>query len=228
MAGNETLRRSHGLSTTPSFRINSHWLLLIASGFAWGATFSLAKIATQGDIHPLSLNFWQTFFGCAALLGYAAVRRRRLPTTKIHIRFYLIAGILGTVIPGVLYFVAARELPAGILAITIATVPMLTLAISRALGSERLSFARILGLSLGVIGIVFILVPDTSLPKPSAAPFVVLAVFCALCYAFENVYIDFHMPGGEALTILCGMLAMASLITALITIAPGWATWTWV
>lgn len=228
MAGNETLQRSHGLSPTPSFRINSHWLLLIASGFAWGATFSLAKIATQGDIHPLSLNFWQTFFGCAALLGYAAVRRRRLPTTKIHIRFYLIAGILGTVIPGVLYFVAARELPAGILAITIATVPMLTLAISRALGSERLSFARILGLSLGVIGIVFILVPDTSLPKPSAAPFVVLAVFCALCYAFENVYIDFHMPGGEALTILCGMLATASLITALVTIALGvfwWPQW---
>ena len=35
----------------------SHWFLLVTAGFAWGATFSLAKIAAQGDVHPLSLNF---------------------------------------------------------------------------------------------------------------------------------------------------------------------------
>ncbi|MEM7746846.1 MAG: DMT family transporter [Pseudomonadota bacterium] len=228
MAQNDTLQRLQSQPNAFGRGGSSHWLLLVSAGFAWGSTFSLAKIATQGDIHPLALNFWQTLFGCGALLVYAAVRRRRLQTSQQHIRFYLIAGILGTVIPGVLYFIAARELPAGILAITIATVPMLTLVISRALGSERFSLARLLGLSLGAAGILLILVPDTSLPEPAAAPFVVLAVFCALCYAIENVYIDFYMPTGEALTILCGMLAMASLVTAPITIALGvfwWPQW---
>ena len=218
MADNETLERSQVPHKMANAGGASNWLLLIAAGFTWGATYSLAKIATQSDIHPLALNFWQAVFGLDALLLYTAIRRRRFPLSKEHIEFYLIAGVLGTIIPGVLYFVAARELPAGILAITIATVPMLTLVVSRALGSENLSVARLVGILLGAVGILFILVPDTSLPDASAAPFVILAVFCALCYAIENVYIDFRMPAGEALTILCGMMAVAALIMGPIVI----------
>ena len=220
--------RSHLASETATLRTASYWFLLCAAGFAWGATFSLAKVATQGDVHPLALNFWQTAVGFLALLAYTCLRRRRIPTKTSHMRFYVIAGILGTVLPGVLYFVAARHLPAGILAITIATVPMLTLFATAVLGSERLSLSRLIGLSLGVIGILLILVPDASLPNASAAPFVILAVFCAFCYALENVYIDARWPGGDALTILCGMLAMASLITGAVAVAAGvfwWPQW---
>ncbi len=212
MADDETLDQSYPSNRIASAGGASNWVLLIAAGFTWGATYSLAKIATQSNIHPLALNFWQAVVGLGALLLYTAMRRRRLPLSRQHVVFYFIAGILGTIIPGVLYFVAARELPAGILAITIATVPMLTLVVSRALGSERLTATRLIGIMLGAVGILFILVPDTSLPDATAAPFVLLAVFCALCYAIENVYIDFRMPTGEALTILCGMMAVASLI----------------
>ena len=206
----------------------SHWFLLIVAGFAWGATFSLAKIATEGDVHPVALNFWQTSFGFIALLIYTLLRRRKLPTTRQHLRFYTIAGVLGTVVPGILYFIAAGQLPAGILAITIATVPMLTLIVSRAFGIERISLSRFLGISLGAAGICLILIPDTSLPNASAAPYVLLAVACAFCYAIENIYIDLRMPKGEALTILCGMLAVASLLTAPIVIALDaiwWPRW---
>ena len=206
----------------------SHWFLLIVAGFAWGATYSLAKIATEGDVHPVTLNFWQTSFGFVALLVYTWLRRRKLPTTRPHLQFYIIAGVLGTVVPGILYFIAARHLPAGILAITIATVPMLTLIVSRAFGIERISLSRLLGISLGAAGIFLILLPDTSLPNASAAPYVLLAVACAFCYAIENIYIDLRMPKGEALTVLCGMLAVASLITAPIVIALDaiwWPRW---
>jgi len=153
-----------------------------------------------------------------SLLVYTAMRRRVLPITKRHIQFYVVAGLLGSVIPGVLYFIAARRAPAGILAIAMATVPMLTLIVSRALGSEVLTFARVVGISLGAAGILFILVPDTSLPDAAAAPFIGLAVICAFCYAVENIYIDLRMPPGEALTILCGMFAVATIITGLIAI----------
>lgn len=228
MSNNGTLPGPHARNSGAGRSRASHWFLLIAAGFAWGATFSLAKIATQGDVHPLALTLWQTFFGCIALLLYTAVRRRTLPLTKPHLQFYLVAGILGTAIPGVLYFVAARQLPAGVLAITIATVPMLTLVISRALGSEVLTLARAVGITMGALGILLILVPDTSLPDASAAPFVGLAILCALCYSIENVYIDFRMPPGEALTILCGMLAVATILLAPVTVFLGafwWPQW---
>ncbi len=228
MVERSTPQRAYLMPQGWALEAASQWLLLVVAGFAWGATFSLAKIATQGTVHPLALNFWQALFGFFALLAYAMLRRRKIPTTRNHIRFYVVAGLLGTVIPGVLYFIAARHLPAGVLAITIATVPMLTLIVSTALGSERLSLARVGGLSLGAAGILLILVPDASLPNAAASPFVVLAIFCALCYAVENIYIDFRMPRGEALTILCGMLAMATLITAPVTImfdAFWWPNW---
>ena len=204
------------------------WLLLVAAGVAWGSMFSLAKLATEGAAHPLALNFWQTLCGFAALLCYTFFRQRKLQLSKRHIRFYVVAGILGSVLPGVLYLIATERLPAGIVAITIATVPMLTLAISIPLGSERLSLAGLLGLGLGISGILLIVLPDASLPDAKAAPFVILAVICAFCYAIENVYIDLRMPPGEALTILCGMLAMASVIMAPIAFISGvfwWPTW---
>lgn len=202
----------------------SHCFLVTLAGFAWGATYSLAKIATKGYVHPVALNFWQTSFGFVTLLGYTLLRRRKLPTTRTHFQFYIIAGVLGTVVTGILYFSVARHLPAGILAITIATVPMLTLIVSRAFGTERISLSRLWGISLGALVILLILLPDTSLPNAAAAPYVLLAVACALCYAIENIYIDLSMPKGEALTILCGLLAVASLITAPIVTALN-ATW---
>ena len=121
------------------------WFLLVSAGLAWGVSFSLAKIATQGGAHPIGLNFWQALIGTVFVSIYVVFRRRTVDLSRAHIVFYTVCGIFGTAIPGTLYFYAAAFVPAGVLAITIATVPLMTFVAGLAFGIERAILSRFRG-----------------------------------------------------------------------------------
>lgn len=195
------------------------WGVLLFAGMIWGVTFSLMRIAVEGGAHPVGLGVVQSLIGGVALSTYLLARRRRLPLSSRHLRFYLICGIAGTALPGTLYFYAAAHLSAGVLAITIATVPMLTLALALIVRIERPVIGRILGLLLGIVGVGFIVLPESSLPDPESVPWVLLALVCAACYAIENTYIALKMPEDvDALTVLCGMMGVATLLLTVVAL----------
>jgi len=198
------------------------WAVLLIAGTVWGATFSLGRIAAEGGAHPFALNFWQSVLGATLLLGVLVVRRRRLPLTARHLKFYATCGAIGTAIPGALYFYAALRVPVGVLSISIATVPMLTLGLAWLFRVEGPTPGRLLGLALGIAGVGLIVLPESSLPDPAAVPWVLLALVCAACYAAENTYIALRMPDDiDAITVLTGMMGVAVLLTSVLVAATG-------
>ena len=197
-----------------------YWCVLLASGLTWGVTFSLQIIAISDGAHPIGLNFWHSVAGLFFLAVALLVRRIRVPLTREHLVFYTVCGFFGTVLPGTLYFYAAKYVPAGILAITLATVTILTFALALVLRLERPSLSRALGLGLGITAILMIIAPEDGLPDARAAPWVLVAVICALSYAIENIYISLKRPEvGSAATILCGMMFTATLMTGIVALA---------
>lgn len=197
-----------------------YWSILVAAGLAWGITFSFAKIATEGGMHPVSLNFWQALIGFVSLRLYLLLRGQHLPFTSKHLVFYSICGLLGTALPGTLLFFAATSLSAGILSIAMALVPILTVAIAIAIGIEQVALFRLLGILFGAVAIVLIVAPDSALPDPESAPWVLVAVVAALCYAIESLYIAVCMPReSDAQSVLCGMFLTGTLMTGLVALA---------
>jgi drug/metabolite transporter (DMT)-like permease len=189
------------------------WSLLLASGIVWGATFSLAKMATTGGAHPLGITLWQGIFGGALLLVFTGLRRRRLPLDRRHLEFYAICGLLGTAVPSTLFFYAASHLSAGVLSITLGTVPLLTFLLAILFALDRASWARLLGLLFGMASIAMIAAPESSLPTPDASFWVLIGVAAASCYALENTFIALRRPrDSDAFTVLCGMLAAAAVM----------------
>lgn len=198
------------------------WLLILIGGGSWGITFSLAKIATELGAHPLGLTMWQGVLGGAAILVYNIIRKVRVPLDKPHLWFYLACGLLGTAIPGTMFFYAAEHVPAGVLSIVVALVPMMAFAIAAALGIDKISPLRVLGVALGLAAIVLMIAPETSLPEPGLVPWLLLVAAAALCYAIENNYIALRKPAGtDSVTLLCGMLIVAGLLLAPIVAATG-------
>lgn len=211
-----------GLPPDPARSAALSWLILIVAGLAWGATFTLSKFAVAGGAHPIGLNFWQAAIGAVMAAVFLVARRRRLPVSRRHLAFYAVCGLLGTALPGTLFFFAARHVPPGVLSITIATVPMLTFVIALAIGYERPALSRAIGVALGMTAVALIVLPDASLPEASAAPWVLVAAFCAACYAAENMYIAVRRPpGGDAFTILCGMMASGAVMSGVVAAASG-------
>jgi drug/metabolite transporter (DMT)-like permease len=191
------------------------WGVLLFLGIAWGLTFSLAKIATSGGAHPLGITLWQALLGAGFLGGLAVARRRRLSAKPWALQIYGICGLLGTVIPGVLFFYAASRVSAGVLSITVTVVPILTFVLSALFGLDRLSLLRIAGVLFGALAVALLVAPEQSLPDPGAAPWVLAACAASACYAAENLVIALRVPAdADPFTLSCGMFLAASLMLA--------------
>ena len=198
------------------------WGVLLTMGLAWGLSFSLAKIAATAGIHPLSITFWEAAGAGAILLVVSGARGRVIPISRELILLYLAAGLLGMVIPGTIFFYAAAHVPAGVLSISIAIIPVLTFATSAVLRLEPLVLVRIAGVILGVISIVLLVGPQQSLPDPAQLPWVLLSLIAAVCYAALNVMVAVWKPHRTtSFTATTGMFVAASLIMVPILYATG-------
>ncbi len=207
--------------TSPPGRLWA-WLILLFIGTIWGATFSLAKIAADGGGHPLGINYWQSLIGAAFLIVLIVASHRKLPLKRAHILFYLACGLLGSVIPGVLFYYAASRVSPGVLSITIATVPLLTFAAAAILGIDGFRLGRALGVVFGVISIILLVAPKESLPDPAAVPWVLAALLAAVCYSAESLVVALRMPrGAGAIAVAGGMYIAAAVIMTPMVIATG-------
>jgi drug/metabolite transporter (DMT)-like permease len=200
------------------------WLVLLVIGLAWGATGPFSKLAVSTGNHPIGVTFWNTAIGAVLLTATLFASGRRLPLHRRHLIFFLVCGFLGTALPNSLSYTAYKHLPIGVNVMVIALVPMATLLIALPLGIERLDPKRLAGLGLGTAAVLLIALPETSLPEPGQAIWVILPVITSLAYAGENIYISTSKPPDcSALTVICGLSwgALALLTPAMIA-ADAW------
>lgn len=198
--------------------------LMIIGGVIWGGTFILAKLITEAGVHPFGLALLTSGIGFLILLPYALMRHGGISLGRDYVRVYFIAGALGTALPSSVLFFSAAHMPAGILAIIVSLVPLITYGIALALGVERWQGLRAAGIGLGFAAILLIVVPDAGLPDPAMAPWALFALIAPLSFAGEYVYIALRRPPKcDSSVLLCGMLAAGSLILLpLVTVSNGW------
>ena len=198
------------------------WGVLLTMGLTWGLSFSLARIAATAGVHPLSITFWEAAGAGAILLAVGLARGRVIPISRELVTLYFASGLLGMVIPGAIFFYAAAHVPAGVLSISIAIIPVLTFASSAVLRLEAFMLVRIAGVVLGLLSIVLLVGPQQSLPDPAQLPWVLLSLIAAACYAALNVMVAVWKPRrSTSFTATTGMFVAASLIMVPILYATG-------
>jgi len=192
------------------------YILILAAGVIWGSTFSLALIATADGTHALVLTTWQVTL--SVLIISAVCVYSRVPVFQFrHLGQYCVVGVLGIVVPDILYYSAAPHLSAGILSITVSTVPLFTYLFMWVLRFEKLVVKRAFGIVLGMIAILLLVLPDQGLSSDDANFWILLVVICAVLYAAENVYIsEWIRDDLDIRELLCGstIVSMLFLIPA--------------
>jgi drug/metabolite transporter (DMT)-like permease len=214
---------------TNSYKPLLAWALLIFCGVAWGLTFSLAKIIADGGGHPLGINFWQSLIGASILITLSFLTRQKFKITRHTLLFFIVCGLLGSVVPGVIYFYAASKVSPGILSITIATVPLITFGTAAALGAEKVQIGRITGVVLGIISILALVAPDESLPDPTVIPWIFAALIAAFCYSGENLIVALRAPVGlSALSMATGLfIAAAAMMAPMVVASDAFVPFNW-
>ena len=179
--------------------------LLVVLGIGWGATQPLGKIAASTGTGPFALMFWQLVI-CTFFLGVITlVRGKGLLWTRQAWIFYVVVALMGTLIPSYTFYASVTRLPAGIMSILIATVPLLALPMTLMLGIDRFEPRRALGLLLGIAGVALIALPRSSLPDPAMVAFLPLALIGPLFYAVEGTFVSrFGMAGMDPVQAMFG------------------------
>ncbi len=188
------------------------YLLITAAGLIWGATFSLALIATGEGAHPLAISAWQVvvtgvfFAGFCGMTGIPIFRFR-------NIRHYMVLAVIGITAPNLAYYYAAPHLSAGILSITVSTVPVLTYALMLFLHYESLLVKRVFGILLGMVAILLLVLPEQEVKGGDANLWILLALLSAVMYTIENVYIGHGVEDAiDVRELLCGSNFIAFLM----------------
>jgi drug/metabolite transporter (DMT)-like permease len=137
---------------------------------AWGGTYVAIRVMVE-TLPPLLSTGARFLIAGALLAAWLRLRGRRLRATR---REMLGAAAVGTVILGDigLLAVAEREVPAGLAALLIATVPLWVVALRLATG-ERTSRATLAGVPLGLAGVGLLVLPGD---RPEGAPLLWLLV----------------------------------------------------
>jgi len=195
---------------------------LLLFGTAWGLTIPLIKFAVSTGYSELGLVFWQLIFSLLSLLCVAVFQGKFPKLTKDHLIVFSGIAFLGTLIPATITYAVVAHIPGGIYAITISLVPMFAMPVAIVIGLEQFQWRRFIGVGLGMLAIVLLVGPSTSLPDPSKAIFVIIACLAPLCYGLEDNFVGkFTLRGLTPVQALVGASLLGAVIVGPLAVVSG-------
>lgn len=163
-------------------------------GILWGLALSLAKIGVLAGGHPIGMALWQVSTSSSLLLGLLLLQSK-LPVINANVaRFGLVCGICGVAFPAIALFWCALYLPAGVVAIAFASMPLFTYLLTVILEIEIAHRHRLLGVFIGLMAMALLVLPENALPSPGLAPWVLLALVASISMSIENTYAGGYRP----------------------------------
>ncbi|MEN0040653.1 MAG: DMT family transporter [Pseudomonadota bacterium] len=199
-----------------------YFACLFGLGLIWGTSIPITKIAVSTGHQPLGLIFWQLFVAVVVLGVAAWMRGSQIVIDRRHLTFFLMVTLLGTVVPNSFSYLAAAQLPASVMALVIALVPIFSLVVALVIRVETFAPLRVLGVALGATAIALLVLPDGSLPDASKAGWVLIALIAPFCYGAEGNYLALKQPADTGpVATLFGASVVGLILVTPATIATG-------
>ena len=223
---------THVITTVPPGKLSAAGLrlvptlMLFAAGILFGLTFSLNRIAATEGIPFIPYVFWQAVGAGVLLLTLSFIFRRPPGLSLRHLRGYAVFGSVGIALPLLVVNFVAAKLPAGVVALQLTLVPMLTYAFALVLRIDKVNALKLAGLGVGLSAVLVVVVPKASLPSPDMAVWVLVSFLTPICYATANVLIPLLRPPQSAsLALAAAMSLTGAFYMGLVMLATG--EWWW-
>ncbi len=194
--------------------------LLFLLGIVWGSGYSIAHYATTHGVSPIGYAFWQSLGPALVLTLLCQSSPEAISLSKKQIPFYLVCGLIGIAIPNTNMYFAAKHLPAGLLAVVVNTVPIMTYLMAFAIKEENFSWPRLFGVLSCVAGIMLLIFPGEISMNTHETPWILASLLTPFSFALCAVYsTKFRPVDGHSLTLSAGMLIVSTLLLVPIVFA---------
>jgi drug/metabolite transporter (DMT)-like permease len=162
------------------------WLVLCG---IWGSTWLFIKLGLE-DLPPLTFAGIRFLIACAILFLLIRALHIPLPHDRRDWLLLAVTGVLSFTLNYGLIFWAEQHISSGLAALLQATTPAFGLIIAHLhLPSERLTWAKIIGVVLGVCGVGVVFSNQLSIAGGRALAGCVGVVLSSIFVAYSNVLI---------------------------------------
>jgi len=197
-------------------------MLLVALAAIWGGSFMLIKLAID-TVPPVTVTAARVVVGALLFVAIVIASGRRLPTGR---RFWVTAtlsGFFGLALPFSLISWGEARIDAGLAAILMAGMPLMTLILARFAANEPFTLNKLIGVGLGIVGLVILIGPEklAALGGDTARQLAVLGA--SFCYAV-NAVVTKRIAGGDPYAVSAAILlaGMAMLVPASLVLEAPW------
>lgn len=205
------LSASETLAITQSKRRLLAWLLLILVALIWGTSFILIK-HSLAVFSPIQVGTGRIFLAFLFFLPYLIFLGKQFPRNRWLP--LLGSGMLGYLIPAVLFAVAGAHLNSSLAGTLNALSPLFTFLIGVSLFGKTARLLQIGGILLGFAGSVF-LVFFSATGSFSYNGYAFLIVLATLCYGFNINIVSRYLTDLPALVSTASTFGMVGPIALL-------------
>ena len=162
------------------------WLILCC---IWGSTWLFIKVGLK-DLPPLTFAGIRFLIACVILLLIIRIRGIELPRSSSDLKLLAWTGFLSFSLNYGLIFWGEQYISSGLAAVLQATIPAFGLVIAHFyLPGERMTWAKLFGVALGVLGVTIVFSNQLTLAGSRAFSGCVAVVLSSLFVAYSNVLV---------------------------------------
>jgi drug/metabolite transporter (DMT)-like permease len=185
-------------------------VLFAALGVIWGIPYLLIKVADGGVSVPV-LVWSRVLIGALLLIPVAIARRSPGDFARLLGRWpWVVAfAVVEIIVPWALLSQAERRLPSSTSGLLIAAVPVIAAVLALAMGGDRLSLLRWVGLGIGFGGVALLAGPGAGRGN---LPSVLLVLAVAVCYAVGPMVAQRKLDGLPPITVNATCLSLAAVV----------------
>ncbi len=192
-------------------------VLLLVGGVSYGSVISANRLAVEAGFPFIAYAFWQMIIASGVLVIISIVLGCPPRMGRRYLRVYAITASFGLSGPLLILTFLADKLPTSVLTLMVALIAPAVYLLALLVRSESFRWLSVLGVVLGFIGVLFIIVPERSLPDPEMAIWVLFALLLPVSAAINNVYTAKLMPDDvNSLSLTAGLMTITSLILLIV------------
>jgi len=192
------------------------WLILCG---IWGSTWLFIKLGLA-DLPPITFAGIRFVIACAILFSWIKIRRLPVPTARGDWMLLAITGILSFGLNYGLVFWGEQYISSGLAALLQATLPAFGLVFAHFhLPAERLSWARIFGVVLGVCGVGVVFSNQLRVAGTKALAGCVALILSAMFAAYANVMVKAYGKNLNPAILAAGQMLFGVLLLLVVGIA---------
>ncbi|HDI47124.1 MAG TPA: hypothetical protein ENF82_04895, partial [Candidatus Methanomethylia archaeon] len=162
--------------------------LILAAGVCWGTAGVLSKLLMNMGFSPLAATAYRLVLGFALMTPIILARRKlRAGISRLAAAALVVAGVWGTGLGVLSYFMAVKLTSAQIAVILLYTAPFFAVGLGRVFLGERITGVKVFAAMMAFLGCFLVAKGYSPVGMQLLLPGVLIGVFSGLSYAVYTV-----------------------------------------